>query len=134
MLLVKTYLAHSAIEGFGVFAGEAIEEGTVIWAFNPAVDILLPIGDLPSLPDVAQHFVKRYAYPHETLNAYVLCGDDARFMNHSDRPNIRSIYPDGDIHGIDLAARAIQKGEEIVCDYFTFDPEHARRLSGLPQR
>jgi SET domain-containing protein len=134
VLLVKTYLAQSAIDGFGVFASEAIEEGTVIWVFNPAVDILLPMRDLADLPEIAQQFIKRYAYPHQSLQAYVLCGDDARFMNHSDRPNIRSIYPDGDIHGIDLAARPIKRGEEIVCDYFTFDSEHARRLSDLRQR
>jgi uncharacterized protein len=130
VLLVKTYLSSSAIDGFGVFAGQTIEEGTPIWAFNPLIDMLIDDHGFQSLPDIAQAFVTKYAYRHDQLRTYVLCSDDARFMNHSDMPNVRSIYPEGDIHGIDLAARRIAEGEEITCDYATFDPEHFKRLTG----
>jgi SET domain-containing protein len=133
VLLVKTYLAASAVHGIGVYAAEPIEEGAIIWAFNPVLDILVSPEQLASLPDIGQNFLRKYAYPHAASPAYVLCADDARFMNHSDQPNIRSIYPEGDLHGLDLAARLIQAGEELLCDYLTFDADHARKLGGASQ-
>ena len=38
MLVVKTYINKSKIHGFGLFAGENIKKGTVIWKFNPVID------------------------------------------------------------------------------------------------
>jgi hypothetical protein len=41
MLMVRTYLAPSAIEGLGVFAGEFIERGRLVWTLNPLFDIFI---------------------------------------------------------------------------------------------
>ena len=37
MLMISTYLAPSAIEGLGVFAGEFIERGRLVWSSQSAV-------------------------------------------------------------------------------------------------
>ena len=118
MLLVKTYLAPSAIHGVGVFAGEPIARGTVIWRFDARIDRLLTRAEREALSEPARSFVETYAFP-ETPDSdiHVLCGDDARFMNHSDRPNT-------DNPGDTIAARDIAPGEELLCDYGQFHPEH----------
>ena len=41
MLLVKTYLDKSLIHGVGVFADEFIKKGTLMWEFNPLIDVVL---------------------------------------------------------------------------------------------
>ena len=41
MLTVSTYVAPSAIEGLGVFAGEFIERGRLMWSLNPKFDIFI---------------------------------------------------------------------------------------------
>jgi SET domain-containing protein len=128
MLLVKTTLAPSSIEGLGVFAAEGIKAGTIVWKFVPGVDLLLSDEKISRLPNIVTEVCERYAYRHGRMNNYVLCGDDARFVNHSDDPNTMGIYPPGDDQGFDIATRDIEEGEEITCDYRTFDPEFVKKL------
>ena len=128
MLLIRTFLAPSQIQGLGLFAGENVPEGTVVWTYVPTVDKLIDIEDFDKLPCLMQEVCKRYAYLDNRTTKYVLCGDDARFVNHSDLPNTVGRYPEGEIYGIDVATRLIKQGEEITCDYSTFDAEFACKL------
>ncbi len=43
MMLVKTYLAPSQIQGLGVFAGEPIPCGSQLWVLNPKFDIFVHV-------------------------------------------------------------------------------------------
>jgi uncharacterized protein len=123
MLLVKTILAPSKIEGLGLFAAQSIPKGSVVWKFIPGVDVLLEASEIEKLPLITQDICRRYAYLDFTSNKYVLCGDDARFVNHSEDPNTAGVYPDGEPFGLDIALRDIPVGEEITCDYRAFDAE-----------
>jgi hypothetical protein len=58
----------------------------------------------------------------------VLCGDDARFFNHEDEPTCRD-FPDLD-GGTTVAARDIELGEELTCDYASFDAQHVPHADG----
>ncbi|TIP79437.1 MAG: SET domain-containing protein-lysine N-methyltransferase, partial [Mesorhizobium sp.] len=42
MLLIRTYIAASAIEGVGVFAAEPISKGASIWRLDPDFDRMIP--------------------------------------------------------------------------------------------
>ncbi|MGO9546249.1 MAG: SET domain-containing protein [Rhodomicrobium sp.] len=129
MLVVNTILAPSKIEGLGLFAGQYIPKGTVVWKFVPGVDALLDASEIESLPEVTRDICRRYAYLDHTHKKYVLCGDDARFENHSENPNTAGVYPEGEPFGIDVATRDIQEGEEITCDYRTFDTEFSYKFT-----
>src|SRR5262249_13864412 len=94
-------------------------------------DLLIDPGKLPLLPPTGVDFCQRYAYLHTKTGEYVLCGDDARFVNHSSDPNLIGFYPPGDKQGVDIAARDIKAGEELTCDYGTFDAEFKQKL-GIP--
>lgn len=87
MLLVKTKLEKSHIHGIGLFAAEFIAEGTRIWELHPAVDIKLSGEQIAQLPVSCQAQMQRYTYREKMSGLYVLCGDDARFFNHSAEPN-----------------------------------------------
>ncbi len=116
MLLVETYLSPSPLEGLGVFASQFIAKGQKLWMLDPTVDILLSPLQIAERPDVYQGFIRRYAYFDRTLGAYLLDGDHARFLNHSDTPKLAFSAADG--RGV--AARDIEAGEEILCDYRQF--------------
>lgn len=122
MLLVKTTLGLSAIHGIGLFAAEPIPKDTVIWRFLPPFDFEFDVedSDVAILPTFALETLLKYSYQNKTTKMFVLCGDDARFMNHSETPN--SLHAaSSDLEGLDVAARDIAIGEEITCDYKEFD-------------
>ncbi|WP_300541491.1 SET domain-containing protein [Maricaulis sp.] len=116
MLLVETYLMPSPVEGLGVFAAEFISRGTLVWILDPAVDLILTEAQIADRPQVYRQYIQRYAYFDRSLNAYLLDGDHARFLNHSSDPNLD--FSAGDGSGV--AVRDIQPGEEIFCDYSQF--------------
>src|SRR5262249_44442935 len=72
MLMVSTYLAPSAIEGIGVFAGEFIERGRLMWSLNPKFDIFVHVSELDSLPLHMQDYVARYTYPHLEMPGVII--------------------------------------------------------------
>lgn len=119
MFLVPTYLAESRIHGMGAFASEPIEEGQIVWEFTEGVDWRIPPEVMERFPEPYQGRLREWSYLDES-GVYILCGDNAKFMNHADRPNC--------IEGARFtrAARAIRVGEELTCDYRTFDVEAAR--------
>lgn len=120
MLLVKTRLAASSIHGVGLFAAEFIREGRVVWESHPAFDIRLTAEQIAELPEPCREQIRKYSYRERQTGLYVLCGDDARFFNHCDRPNCVDVLTaeGGDLT---LAARDIGEGEEMTCDYALFD-------------
>jgi uncharacterized protein len=128
MLLVKTRLGSSAIEGIGLFAAAAIPKGTVTWRFIAGFDQLFTAAQIDKLPEPARGELRRYVYLDERSGKYVFCLDNARFMNHSEKPNTESVFPDGDHFGHDVATRDIAAGDELTCDYRDFDQDHARKL------
>jgi len=114
MFSIPTYLGPSAIHGFGVFTATPIPAGTVIWQFVDGVDMRLSEADLLAIPDGVSRMIRSYCY-REASGTYVLCGDNAKFMNHSFDP---SCDDDGVFTTV---RRALPSGTELTCDYRCFD-------------
>lgn len=124
MLLVKTRIGSSKIHGIGLFAAENILKGTIIWNFSSKFDQKFSINQINKLPWIAKQQFLNYAY-RSNKNNYILCCDDARFLNHSNDPNT---IDDNEEEGMVLAARNITEGEEITTNYMTFDSDFERKL------
>lgn len=120
MLLVKTHIAISPIHNFGLFADESISAGTEVWRFTPGYDLELSIEEIETHREYLRKFFDHYGYLDFNLNRYILCFDNARFINHSNDPNIRTDYSRAR-HGVDIAIRDIEEGEEITTDYRLFE-------------
>ena len=120
MLLVPTRLAQSAIHGFGVFAAETIEQGAPVWRFAPGLDMAFDPAIVETLPPHVQAFFAHYGYLDRNVGRIILCFDDARFVNHSDMPNVATDYA-LDAYGVDVALRDIAAGEELTMDYADFE-------------
>ena len=125
MLLVPTRLAQSQIHGLGVFAAAPIAKGTPVWRFQPGLDMEFAPEIAERFPEHVRAFVSRYGYVDRNLNRLILCFDDARFVNHSDAPNVATDYA-RDRHGLDVALRDIAAGEELTMDYGGFEESAAR--------
>jgi SET domain-containing protein len=111
MMVVAHYIAQSEIDGFGVFAKEPIKSGELTWQYLAGFDFELAADDFPPQ---AREYVEHYGNMVRP-GVYLLCGDNARFMNHSDKPNVSAGGEENH------ALRDIAAGEEITCDYSEFD-------------
>ncbi|SRR6266566_1991477 len=111
MLIIKTRIALSPIHGLGLFAEELIKTNTLIWEYTPGLDLHLEYDFVRSLPRHKRIELINYAGISKSHRYLILCGDNARFINHSLAANTcftnyRS-----------RAIRDIQPGEEITEDY-----------------
>jgi uncharacterized protein len=125
MLTVDHNISPSTIHGLGVFSNEKILTGQLVWTFSPVVDREVPIEQLLTMPDHVLRMFARHAWYVEERSTFVIGTDGDYFMNHSDEPNLTD---DGEYM---YAARDIEVGEELTCDYSAvtvveFDPNKGR--------
>jgi hypothetical protein len=128
MLCIKSLLLPSPIHGMGVFAAEGIPRGAVVWKFDPKGDLVLTESALSN--DDLWAYVRHYGFFDAGRSGFVLCGDNAKWMNHSDAPNTAAVFDRSQrqVYDHDIAIRAIRAGEEITCDYRIFHkPAESRR-------
>lgn len=120
MLLVKTYLDKSSIEGIGVFADEEIKEGTITWELNPYLDKIL-VGFTAN--PIESKFIEKYSFKDKQTGKLILSMDNDRFTNHSEDPNTGPLR-DGRM----IALRDILKGEEITSNYYDIDMDTKNKI------
>lgn len=121
MLIVKTKLAESKIQGAGIglFASQDIEINQVVWQYNGGWSVAVFQPDPNKMPEAFMDFLFTYGckQPNGTV---ALNLDNTRFINHSDTPNLKSLAPiDGQHHGNNIAIMNIPKGTELTIDYRT---------------
>ena len=116
MLLIKTYIASSAIEGVGVFAAQPIAKGAVIWHTDRTFDMLVSLATYRSAEGYLKELLDRYAYPSPDKPGFLVYEvDNGRFMNHAEQPNT-----DFSAFGVGTALVEIHIDEELTCDYRQF--------------
>lgn len=111
MLIVPHFVARSAIHGLGVFAAKKIDKGEVVWRFDPDFDVEIPYDLVEHFLDADRETVLNHAEYIPSKNAFILGNDADIFMNHSEAPSLV------DAGATMYAARNIQEGEELTCDY-----------------
>lgn len=116
MLKVKSYLDASKVHGIGLFAGENIKEGSIVWQLNPFIDQIFTMRKFRTISKSLNHFGQQhlYASSYKRNNKYYYITDNARFINHSEN-DYNIIFVDDHI---EKAYRDIKKGEEILENYF----------------
>lgn len=129
MLMVKTKISTSGIHGIGLFAAENIPKGTITWRFMPGLDLIVPEYILLQLSEAARKQFLNYCYVDKYTKHFILCFDDERFINHSEDPNIIQSNSESEIEGVEIAARDIKEGEELLCNYEHFDFDAYRKLN-----
>lgn len=130
MLNVKTYLGPSTVAGTGLFAGEIIKKGKVIWSYNSLVDITYSESDWKNLKETIseQSFERVQNYCYKEKEKYIVCTDGAQFMNHS--TELCNTQNSKDLLKM-FATRDIKKGEELFCDYFEYSDVDDHHLQVL---
>jgi hypothetical protein len=108
-------------------------------------DLRITEEQIASLPRAVRDALRAHCY--RDREGLVLCGDEARYMNHAQDCNVGSVYPRCydeavallsaagiAVNGVDWAAgvcvalRDIEAGAELTCDYYEFDLNARQKL------
>jgi len=116
MLTVKTRLKAISGKGIGLIADQKIKKGQAVWTYSPIIDIKVKKKDIPK---ESKEFFHTYGVEYRGVNYIFLNIDNARFINHSKKPNTKHLGNFKD----NIALRDIKKGEEITIDYDTIDAQ-----------
>jgi uncharacterized protein len=114
MLTVRTYIDKSSVHGFGLFAAEFIPKDKLIWELDVVLDLIIKQDKYEKLPLLAKEYFDWFGYYSESRGGWILCFDNARFVNHSKSPNTYGV-------GNTIALQDIQIGEEITENYYIFN-------------
>lgn len=123
MLVVKTKIGQSKVEGIGLFADQFIPKGAVTWKFNPKFDIYFNPSEVEKMSEVQKDLIIHFAYLSKKSGKYLYSVDNTRFTNHSTSPNITvdEKLSEGDAEICTVAIKDIQIGEEMTIDYQAID-------------
>lgn len=111
MIHPKTELRYiSDAIGHGVVATEFIPAGTITWVLDKFDREFTP-EDFKSMDSLYQNILNVYSYRNNKGN-FILCWDNARFINHSFNANCLTTAYD-----FEIAIRDIQPGEQLTDDY-----------------
>ena len=113
MLVVKTSVGPSDIEGMGLLAQENIPAGATIWTYDPRFDISFDCQEVEMIPELQRELIIRTAYISRETGKYIFCIDDSRFINHlsSGRNNLDVVRIMGEPEWRGIANRDIEVGE-----------------------
>lgn len=96
--------------GYGVVAKELIPKGTITWVLDELDREFTP-EQVMKMSEHHQHILDIYTYRNNKGN-FVLCWDNARYVNHSFKSNCLTTAYD-----FEIAVRDIQPGEQLTDDY-----------------
>lgn len=97
-------------KGYGLVATELIPKGTITWTIDK-FDRIFTQQEVDRMNDIYQQLVDYYMYRNKK-GEYILCWDNAKFVNHSFNSSCISTP-----YEFELAVRDIFPGEEITDDY-----------------
>jgi SET domain-containing protein len=132
MMLIRTRVGPSVIHGMGLFAAEPVKQGTPVWQFLPGFDHDFDAAQFSALPGLAREHVRWFCFVSKIDGHVILSGDHACFINHSNSHNTGAPSEAAD-PVTTVAMRDIAEGEEITCDYWSYDADTAWKLGQVPR-
>ena len=96
--------------GYGIVALKRIPQGTITWALDKLDRTFTP-AQVAAMDELYQQVLDKYTYRNAQGN-YILCWDNARFVNHSSYSNCLTTA-----YEFEIAIRDIEAGEELTDDY-----------------
>ncbi len=116
MLLIPTYIKNSQIDGIGLFAAGDIPKNIIVWKHTLPFDTVYyqkTLDKVPPFSDIRMYSFEVVSSLKFHPNYYILCGDNARFINHSEIGNLTFNLKDLTL----VAARDIKQDEELTENY-----------------
>lgn len=121
MLHIKYKLEKSPHHGIGMFAGQDIPKGTLIYTPSPLLDVNLTQEQFDSLDEKEKQEFKWWGFFDEPSQKWHVDFDVTHFINHSYDANITQDPAYAEAHLV--ASKDIKEGEELTQNYLEFETE-----------
>ena len=122
-------LDRSNRHGVGLFADQDISKNSAVYTASPLLDVNITQEQFDSLDKREQREIEWWGFFDEPNNVWHVDFDVSKFINHSDQATLTQDESHTDAYLI--AARDIEKGEELTQNYLEFESEEDLRKRGI---
>ena len=129
---VSYKLDTSPLHGIGLFAGEDISKGKIVYTASPILDVNISQEQFDSLNEKERQEVRWWGFFDEPNKKWHVDFDMSRVVNHSYSSTITQDPQHSEAYLI--AARDIKKGEELTQNYLEFETAEDLKKRGVPPR
>lgn len=129
MIHVLYFLDKSDQHGIGLFAGQDIKAGELVYTASPVLDLNITSEQFESLDDKEKQEVQWWGFFDKPSQMWHVDFDVSKFINHANEANVTqdSAYQDAYL----VAVRDIAKGEELTQNYLEFESEEDLMRRGI---
>ncbi len=121
MIHIKYKLDKSINHGIGLFAGEDIPKGVVVYTASPLLDVNLTREEFNSLNEKEKDEVRWWGFFDEQSQKWHVDFDVSRFINH--RADSTVTQDSNHTEAYLVTTRDIKTGEELTQNYLEFETE-----------
>jgi SET domain-containing protein len=126
MMHIKYKLDKSPLHGIGLFAGEDIEAGQLIYTASPLLDVNITEEQFNSLSENEKNEIKWWGFQVPEDKTWHVDFDVTKFINHSEVPTVTQDKSHKEAYLV--AVRDVKAGGELTQNYLEFEsPEDLRR-------
>lgn len=129
MMHIDYKLDRSSKHGIGLFAGQKITKGQLIYTASPLLDVNISQKEFNTLSDREKTEVKYWGFFDKPSQKWHVDFDVSKFINHSKDPTVTQDINYDEAYLI--ATRDIEEGEELTQNYLEFETEEDLRRRGI---
>lgn len=129
MMHIKYKLDKSKNHGIGLFTGQDIKKGQLIYSASPILDVNITKEQFDSLSKSEQKEVRYWGFWMEKEKVWHVDFDVSKFLNHSFEPTTTQDF--GKDEAYLIALRDIKSGEELTQNYLEFESKNVLRSRGV---
>ncbi|HJQ08170.1 MAG TPA: SET domain-containing protein [Candidatus Saccharimonadales bacterium] len=129
MIHIKYRLKVSNLHGIGLFAGEPIKKGQVVYTASSLLDLNITQEQFDSLDQREKDEILWWGFFDGQTQMWHVDFDVSKFINHSYHPSVTQDADHDEAHLI--AAQDIHAGEELTQNYLEFESEEELRRRGI---
>lgn len=129
MMHIKYTLGPSALHGIGLFAGEDLAKGQLVYTASPLLDVNLTEAEFESLAEREKEEVRWWGFFDEPTQKWHVDFDVSKFINHADDATLSQ--DPGHTEAYLVATQDVKAGEELTQDYREFEGEEDLKKRGI---
>lgn len=129
MIHIKYTLDRSDKHGIGLFAGQDIQKGQIIYTASPLLDMNITEEQFDSLDEREKQEILWWGFFDEPSQKWHVDFDVSKFINHSFEATLTQDSEHDEAYLV--ATRDIKVGEELTQNYLEFESEEDLKRRGI---